>query len=65
MQVWDVATGDLVHEIPFGYEQIQGVAFLDDNRLAVVLAGGNLLTSAGNSTHAPPGRGQPCSSRAT
>lgn len=43
VRVWDVATRDLVHEIPFGNTQVQGVAFVDDRRLAVTLEEGNLL----------------------
>jgi WD40 repeat protein len=43
VRVWDTATGDLIHEIPFGDTQVQGVAFVDDQRLAVTLEEGNLL----------------------
>jgi DNA-binding SARP family transcriptional activator/WD40 repeat protein len=43
VRVWDTATGSLVHEIPFGDTQVQGVAFVDDQRLAVTLEEGNLL----------------------
>lgn len=43
VRVWDVATSDLLHEIPFGGTQVEGVAFVDDHRLAVTLEHGNLL----------------------
>jgi hypothetical protein len=41
--VWDVTAGDLLHQIPFGGSQVQGVAFVDAHRLAVTLEHGNLL----------------------
>ncbi len=43
VRVWDVATGTLVHEVPFGDDAIQGVAFIDDKHLAVASDGGVLL----------------------
>ena len=43
VRVWDVATGTLVHEVPFGDDAIQGVAFIDDRHLAVASDGGVLL----------------------
>lgn len=42
VRIWDVATGNLVHEIPFG-RAVHGVAFVDENRLAVTPADGDLL----------------------
>ena len=35
VRVWDGATLELVHEVPLGDSQIQGVAFVDDDHLAV------------------------------
>ncbi len=43
VRVWDAATGDLVHEIPVGDRLVQGVAFVDDDHLAVAPQGGGLL----------------------
>lgn len=43
VRVWDIATGNLVHEVPFGEVGVQGVAFVGDSRIAVTLADGNLL----------------------
>jgi WD40 repeat protein len=43
VRVWDEATGDLVHEVPFGDTPVQGVAFVDDTHLAVTPEGGDLL----------------------
>jgi DNA-binding SARP family transcriptional activator/WD40 repeat protein/energy-coupling factor transporter ATP-binding protein EcfA2 len=43
VRVWDVATGNLVHEVPFGGDAIQGVAFVDDEHLAIARDGGALL----------------------
>jgi hypothetical protein len=43
VRVWDGATLELVHEVPLGDTQIQGVAFLDDRHLAVTPHDGNLL----------------------
>ena len=43
VRVWDVSTGDLVHELPFGVTPVHGLAFLDEDRLAVTPADGNLL----------------------
>ena len=43
VRVWDGATLELVHEVPLGDSQIQGVAFVDDHHLAVTPQEGNLL----------------------
>jgi WD40 repeat protein/class 3 adenylate cyclase len=43
VRVWDGATLELVHEVPLGETQIEGVAFVDDHHLAVTPAEGNLL----------------------
>jgi hypothetical protein len=43
VRVWDAATLELVHEVPLGDSQIQGVAFVDDDHLAVTPQEGNLL----------------------
>ena len=43
VRVWDGATLELVHEVPLGETQIEGVAFVDDRRLAVTPQDGNLL----------------------
>lgn len=43
VRVWDAATGALVHEIPVGDLLVQGVAFVDDDHLAVAPQGGGLL----------------------
>jgi DNA-binding CsgD family transcriptional regulator/WD40 repeat protein len=42
-RVWDARTGALVHEILVGDTQVQGVAFVTDDHLAVTPAEGNLL----------------------
>jgi len=42
-RVWDARTGTLVHEIPVGDTQVQGVAFVTDDHLAVTPSEGNLL----------------------
>lgn len=43
LRVWDTETGSLVHEIPVGDTQVQGVAFVDDRHIAVTPEEGNLL----------------------
>jgi WD40 repeat protein len=43
VRVWDVASRELVHEIPLGDVQPQGVAFLDDLHIVVAPQGGELL----------------------
>jgi class 3 adenylate cyclase/WD40 repeat protein/energy-coupling factor transporter ATP-binding protein EcfA2 len=43
VRVWDILSGRLVHEIPIGDTQVQGVAFVDDKHLAVTPYEGNLL----------------------
>jgi WD40 repeat protein len=43
VRVWDAATFELVHEIPFGDSRLQGVAFVDDQHLVVTPEEGNLL----------------------
>jgi WD40 repeat protein len=43
VRVWDVATLELVHEVPLGDTPIEGVAFVDDHRLAVTPRDGDLL----------------------
>jgi WD40 repeat protein len=43
VRVWDEATGDLVHEVPFGDTPVQGVAFVDDTHIAVTPEGGSVL----------------------
>jgi WD40 repeat protein/DNA-binding SARP family transcriptional activator len=43
VRVWDGTNLELVHEIPLGDRQIQGVAFVDDRHLAVTPQDGNLL----------------------
>jgi WD40 repeat protein len=42
VRVWSAATGALEHEISFGTTEVEGVAFITETRLAVVLADGNL-----------------------
>ena len=42
VRVWNAVTGVLVHEIPIGGARIGGVAFVDDQHLAVALDGGNV-----------------------
>jgi WD40 repeat protein/DNA-binding CsgD family transcriptional regulator len=42
VRVWDTQTGHLVHEIPIGDTEAQGVAFLDDKHLAVTPRDGSL-----------------------
>jgi WD40 repeat protein len=42
-RVWDARTGTLVHEIRVGDTQVQGVAFVTDDHLAVTPSEGNLL----------------------
>jgi WD40 repeat protein len=42
VRIWDAASGQLVHEIGTGSAEAQGVAFLDDSRLAVVVRDGSL-----------------------
>jgi WD40 repeat protein len=36
VRIWDATSGSLIHEIPFTGTQIQGVDFIDGDRLAVV-----------------------------
>ncbi len=43
VRIWEVATGDLVHEVPFGGVEIRGVAFVNDHHVAVTPRGGGLL----------------------
>jgi WD40 repeat protein len=43
VRVWDVDTLELVHEVPLGETPIEGVAFVDDHRLAVTPREGDLL----------------------
>ncbi len=43
VRVWDVATGDLVGEIPLGDVRIRGVAFVDEQTLVVTPNEGDLL----------------------
>jgi WD40 repeat protein/DNA-binding SARP family transcriptional activator len=43
VRVWDGPTLELVHEIPLGDTQVQGVAFVDDRHLAVTPHDGGLL----------------------
>jgi WD40 repeat protein/DNA-binding SARP family transcriptional activator len=43
VRVWDAATFDLVHEVPFGDIPLAGVAFVDNQHLVVTPADGNLL----------------------
>ena len=43
VRVWDGDTLELVHEVPLGDTPIQGVAFVDDRRLAVTPEEGDLL----------------------
>ncbi|HUF15373.1 MAG TPA: hypothetical protein VMQ46_05760, partial [Acidimicrobiia bacterium] len=43
VRVWDTETGSLVHEIPIGDTEVQGVAFVNDRDLAVTPQEGNLL----------------------
>jgi WD40 repeat protein len=43
VRVWDSETGALVHEIPLGDTLVQGVAFVDDEHLAVTPREGNLF----------------------
>ena len=43
VRVWDGPTLELVHEIPLGDTQVQGVAFVGDRHLAVTPQSGNLL----------------------
>lgn len=43
LRVWDALTFELIHEIPFGNTQVQGVAFVNDRHLAVTVQEGNLL----------------------
>jgi WD40 repeat protein len=42
VRVWSAATGALEHEISFGTTEVNGVAFVTETHLAVVLADGNL-----------------------
>jgi WD40 repeat protein len=42
IRVWDELSGALLHEIPFGDVQVQGVAFVDDAHIAVVPQGGSV-----------------------
>ncbi|SOC53571.1 BTAD domain-containing putative transcriptional regulator [Ornithinimicrobium cerasi] len=41
-RVWDLSTGALVHEVPFGDQQLQGVAWVGENHLAVTPRDGGL-----------------------
>jgi WD40 repeat protein len=44
LRVWDVATGEVDHELSFAGRSVDGVAFIDDRHIAVLLADeGNLL----------------------
>jgi WD40 repeat protein len=43
LKVWDAATGELQQQFSIGQRQVQGVAFIDDHRLAVVPREGGLL----------------------
>ncbi|HET9520756.1 MAG TPA: WD40 repeat domain-containing protein, partial [Candidatus Limnocylindrales bacterium] len=43
VRVWDVASRELVHELPLGDVQAQGVAFVDDLHIVVAPQGGDLL----------------------
>ena len=42
VRVWDAVSGERVHEIRTGDAEVQGLAFLDDERLAVVVRDGSL-----------------------
>jgi WD40 repeat protein len=42
VRVWDVATGTLVHELHLGATQVQGLAFVDDEHLAVATEHGGI-----------------------
>ena len=42
VRVWDTATGHLDHEIPFVGRQVDGLAFVTDTHLAVILDDGSL-----------------------
>lgn len=35
LRVWDLATGGLIHEVPFGDVQLQGIAWVGENQVAV------------------------------
>lgn len=43
VRLWDTASGSLVHEIPIGDTQVQGLAFINDTHLAITPQEGNLL----------------------
>jgi WD40 repeat protein len=41
VRIWDVATGRLDHQLSFAGMAVEGVAFVDDRRLGVVLSDGD------------------------
>lgn len=43
LRVWDAKTGELKEQMDFGGSQVQGLAFIDDRHLAVVVTGTGLL----------------------
>lgn len=43
IRIWDTSTGELLHEIPVGDVQVQGIAFVTDRHLAVVPEAGSVF----------------------
>jgi WD40 repeat protein len=43
LRIWDTKTGELKQQLDFGGREVQGIAFIDNDHLAVTPQGGDLL----------------------
>jgi hypothetical protein len=43
VRIWNLADGELVHEIPFGARKLQGVAFVGESQLAITIEDRGLI----------------------